>query len=298
MHLKQKSGLFGTLSAGLGHVFWGFSYLFTRVGQRCATPTQLLAIRFTVAFALLNLLLLTGKEKLSFRGKNCRPLFLLCACELSCFFFESYGLYYTNATISGIFVAASPIAAIFLSIVFLRERPTKAQALCSLLPIAGVIVISAAGSSLGEAAPIGIACLLAYCFSSGAYKTVNRSASRDFTPFERTYALLASCCVVFTCISLFQLRGNVSAFLAPVREPDFLMSVLALSVLCSIVANMLVNLGSGAISVTKMAALGAVSTVCSTFAGVVFLHEPITVAILLGAALIIVGVWQVTVRGE
>ena len=293
MKLKQDQGLFGTLSAGLGHVFWGFSYLFTRVGQRYAQPTQLLAIRFTVAFLLLNLLLLCNGEKIRFRGKNCRPLVLLCACELSCFFFESYGLYYSNATISGIFTAASPIAAIILSIVFLRERPTGAQAMFSLLPIAGVILISVSGSSLGEVKFLGILCLLAYCFSSGAYKTVNRSASRDFTPFERTYALLASCCAVFTCMSLIQLRGNLSAFLAPVKEPAFLLSVLALSVLCSIVANMLVNIGSGAISVTKMASLGAVSTVCSTFGGVVFLHEPITVGILLGAALIVVGVWLV-----
>lgn len=283
----------GTLSAGLGHVFWGFSYLFTRVGQRYAQPTQLLAIRFTVAFLLLNLMLLFGKEKLRFRGKNCRPLALLCACELSCFFFESYGLYYSNATISGIFSAASPIAAIFLSIVFLRERPTRAQAVFSLLPIVGVILISASGSSLGEVKLLGILCLLAYCFSSGAYKTVNRSASRNFTPFERTYALLASCCAVFTAISLCQLRGDLSAFFAPVREPGFMFAVLALSVLCSIVANMLVNIGSGAISVTKMASLGAVSTICSTFGGVVFLHEPITAAILIGAVLIIIGVWKV-----
>lgn len=298
MHTKKDSGIFGTLTAGLGHVFWGFSYLFTRIGQRYAEPTQLLAIRFAIAFLLLNLMLLFGREKLRFRGKNCRPLVLLCTCELSCFFFESYGLYYSNATISGIFIAASPIAAIFLSIVFLRERPTKPQALCSLLPIAGVILISAAGSSLGEVKPIGILCLLAYCFSSGAYKTVNRSASRDFSPFERTYALLASCCAVFTAVSLVRLRGNIAAFAAPVLEPQFLLSVLALSVLCSIVANMLVNLGSGAISVTKMAALGAVSTVCSTFGGVVFLHEPITAAIVVGAVLIIIGVWQVTVRGQ
>lgn len=286
------------LAPALGHVFWGFSYLFTRIGQNYALPTQLLAHRFTLAFLLLNLGLLFGKGSLHFRGKKLRPLLLLCLCELSCFFFESYGLYYTNATLSGIFMAASPIAAIALSMVFLKEYPTRAQALFSLLPIAGVVFISLAGSSLGTAKALGIVFLLLYCFSSGAYKTVNRSASDDFTPYERTYALIGCCTVTFTLVSLIQLRGDVAAYVEPFAHPRFTLSILALSVFCSIVANMLVNYGSGSISVTKMATLGSVTTVCSTFAGIVFLHEPFNAAILLGAALILVGVWLVTTRGK
>ena len=64
------------------------------------------------------------------------------------------------------------------------------------------------------------------------------------------------------------------------------------------VAYLLVNYGSGVMSVAKMATFGAVSTVCSTFAGVVLLKEPVSWLILLGAALIIVGVWQVTRKGN
>ena len=47
-----------------------------------------------------------------------------------------------------------------------------------------------------------------------------------------------------------------------------------------------------------MATFGAISTVCSTFAGVVLLKEPVSWLILLGAALIILGVWQVTRKGQ
>ena len=64
------------------------------------------------------------------------------------------------------------------------------------------------------------------------------------------------------------------------------------------VAYLLVNYGSGLMSVAKMATFGAISTVCSTFAGVVLLKEPVSWLILLGAALIILGVWQVTRKGQ
>ena len=70
-----------------------------------------------------------------------------------------------------------------------------------------------------------------------------------------------------------------------------------LSVFCSIAANMLVNYGAGRISVTKMSAIGNINTVISAFAGVVFLREPFTWVMLLGAVLVLIGVREVTKQG-
>jgi len=47
-------------------------------------------------------------------------------------------------------------------------------------------------------------------------------------------------------------------------------------------------------SVFKMSSFGALSTLCSVFAGVVFLKEPMNWMLLLGAVLILVGIRQVT----
>jgi drug/metabolite transporter (DMT)-like permease len=67
-----------------------------------------------------------------------------------------------------------------------------------------------------------------------------------------------------------------------------------LSLLCSIVAGLLVNYATGHMSVFKVSSFGALSTLCSAFAGVVFLKEPVSWMLLLGAVLILVGVRQVT----
>lgn len=280
-----------------GNMIWGFSYLLTRIGQQYALPAQVLAIRFAIAFVLLNIMMLCGWEKLRLTGKKLRPLIFLCVTELCCFFFESYGIYYTNATIAGVFMAASPIAAILLAAVFLREYPTRGQALFCLLPVIGVAMISMAGESLGVVAPIGALCLVLFCFSSGAYKTANRAASM-FTPFERTYVLIGACTVAFSTLTAVQLRGDLRAYLAPFVHWEFTAAVLTLGVFCSIAANMLVNYASGRISVTKMANFGAVTTVCSTVSGILFLHEPMSWMIALGAVLILLGVWQVNQRGK
>ena len=124
----------------------------------------------------------------------------------------------------------------------------------------------------------------------------NRSAA-GFSPYERTYALLLSCAVCFTAAALVECGGDLNAYVQPLHRPAFVAAVLALSVLCSVAANMLVNYGAGRISVTKMSAIGNINTVVSAFAGVAFLHEPFTGIMLLGSLLVLVGVWQVTRQG-
>lgn len=289
---KRWTPDWAVLLSAAGFTIWGFSLLLTRVGQRYASPMVLLSIRFLLAFALLNIPLL-GREKLRLRGKNLRPLAVLGVLEPLCFVFESYAIYFTNATITGVVSALSPIAAMVLSAVILREYPTRRQALFSLLPVAGVILLTAAGQEVGALSWIGIPFLLGYSVCSGYFKVANRSAA-DFSPYERTYALLLSCAAFFTAAALVECRGDLTAYAAPMRQPGLWGVVVLLSVFCSIAANMLVNYGAGRISVTKMSAIGNINTVVSAFAGVVFLHEPFTLVMLLGAVLVLIGVQQVT----
>lgn len=292
----KKGVNLGILLPMVGFTIWGFSLLLTRIGQRYASPMVLLSIRFLLAFVLLNIPLLLGRERLCLRGKKLRPLLMLGIMEPLCFVFESYAIYFTNATITGVVSALAPLVALALAAVLLKEYPTRRQALFILLPVAGVVLLTAAGREVGVVAWIGIPFLLGYSVCSGYFKVVNRSAS-EFSPYERTYALLLSCAVFFTATALVECRGDLNTYVQPLHQPTFVAAVLALSVLCSVAANMLVNYGAGRISVTKMSAIGNINTVVSALAGVFFLHEPFTGTMLLGMVLVLIGVWQVTKQG-
>lgn len=280
-----------------GFSIWGFSLLLTRVGQRYASPMVLLSIRFILAFALLNVPLLLGKERLHLRGRKLRPLILLGVLEPLGFLFESYAIYFTNATITGVVSSLSPIVAMALAALLLREYPTRRQAVFSLLPVVGVILLTVAGQEVGAVAWIGVPFLLCYSVCSGYIKVVNRAAS-DFSPYERTYVLLLSCAVCFTGAALVECKGDLRAYVTPLHQPAFLAVIVLLSIFCSILANMLVNYGAGRISVTKMSAIGNVNTVISAFAGVLLLREPFTWPMMVGAMLVLIGVWQVTKQKE
>lgn len=299
MNKQDKQYRWALVAALLGNAIWGFSFLFTRTALKVISlPAVLLSMRFLLAFCIMTALLLLGKVQFSLKGKRLLPLLFLGIVEPLCYLLETYGILYTNATVAGVVMAVSPIVSILLAALLLHEIPGRSQLLFCLLPVAGVICITVAGSDLGIVTPIGMLLLLCNCFTAGAYRTANRKSAEQFTAFERTYAVVTVSAVSFTVLALAQLRFDVAAYLAPLAEPSYLISLLVLAVFCSVVAYLLVNYGSGRMSVAKMATFGAVSTVCSTFAGVVLLREPVSWAVLLGAALIVVGVWQVTRHGK
>lgn len=296
---QKKQYRLALLAALAGNAIWGFSFLFTRTALKVVDlPAVLLSMRFVIAFLIMTGMLLLGKAQFSLKGKKVLPLLFLGIVEPLCFLLETYGILYTNATVAGVVMAVSPIVSILLAAVLLHEIPSRGQLLFCLLPVAGVILITVAGSDLGIVTPLGIILLLGNCFTAGAYRTANRKSAEEFTAFERTYAVVSISAIAFLAMALIQLKGDVGAYLAPLGDMSYVASLLVLSVFCSVVAYLLVNYGSGLMSVAKMATFGAVSTVCSTFAGVVLLKEPVSWLILLGAALIIVGVWQVTRKGN
>ena len=262
--------------------------------MRETTPEILLAIRFSISFLLLNIPVLLGRQKLRLKGKKLLPLLGLAVAEPIVFFLESYGILYTNTTFAGVMVAVAPIFAIALAALVLKEYPTRRQIFFSAFPIVGVIVMVLAGSSLGVVTPLGVVLMLLDCVVIGFYRLFNRWGSKDFTPFERTYTVLLSCLIVYTTAALISVDGDVRAVAAPMTNPKVILPVLALCLLCSIGSNMLVNYAAGRMSVAKMSSFSSLITLCSTFGGIVFLREPFSAASLLGTAMIIYGIWQVT----
>ena len=292
--MEKGDRLLPVAAAVAGNAFWGFSFLFTRVALQETTPELMLALRFMISFALMNIPLLLGRQKLRLKGKKLLPLLGLAVAEPVVFFAESYGILHTNATFAGVMVAIAPIFAIALAALVLKEYPSRRQLLFCLLPVIGVIIMVLSGKSLGVVTPLGVLFLLINCVGIAFYRLFNRWGSQEFTPFERTYMVLFSCLVVFTTSALISVKGDVGAFVAPVTNPRVIFPVLALCLLCSIGANMLVNYAAGRMSVAKLSVFSSLITLCSTFGGIVILREPFSAMSLVGTVLIVYGIWQVS----
>ena len=86
-----------------------------------ASPEILLSVRFLIAFAILNVIVASGRAALSLKGKRLLPLVGLGVMEPIYFYFESYGILYTNATYAGVVLAVAPVAGLLAAALFLAE---------------------------------------------------------------------------------------------------------------------------------------------------------------------------------
>lgn len=127
------------------------------------------------------------------------------------------------------------------------------------------------------------------CRSSDYSVFVDRSG--DYTSTEITYIMLAAGAIVFVALaigeSLIQ-QGSISQLAAlPFRDAGFLSAVLY---------QVLSNIAIAKIGVNRTASFIGVSTVVSVVAGVVLLHESFTAFQIVGAAIIIIGVYTANSR--
>lgn len=290
----RRARLIPVICVCIGQIIWGFSYLFTRVAQRAASPSIVLSMRFLFAGLILTGAILTGRARFSIKGKNWKNILFIALLEPPYYFFESYGIYYSNVTFAGTVMAFSPVIGMFAAMLFLGEHPSRRQLAFCALPTIGVIMMTISGNSIGVVKPAAIFFLFASQITSAATKLYNKKASSEFSSFERSYVIITSNAVIFTLQSLFTLRFDIKAYLAPLSDTTFLLALLMLCVLCSIAANLLVNYACEKMSMTNLSTFSTIATICSAFSGALFLHEPVTLATLTGSLLIIVGIWQVT----
>ena len=291
---KVKTAITLTIIA---NIIWGFGNYFIELSFRYASVAVTLAYRFSLSFLLLNIWMLFGKAKLNLKGKKLKGLIIYTLIEPLCFFLESYGIYLTNASISGMIAAISPIFAVVLAAIFLKEYPTKLQAMFSILPIIGVIIITLNGKALGVAPTFGIIVLLLYAVTSGAYKAVNRGIADEFTAFERTYFLMGGCFITYVTYALIETKCDYS-LIEPLTHFEFIWPTACLAILNSIISNTLVNYSAKYMSATKMATFGSIITLTATISGVLLLKEPFNFTMLIGMALILIGVYVVTTKGD
>lgn len=294
--MKNKTAM-AVLCAALGNIIWGFSIPLITLGLKIVPQTYImLGHRFTIStIVMLGMMPFSKRNRLSFKGKNWKPVVLLLLMQLSYYLFETYGILYTNSTISGLVLAVVPVVTIGTGALFLKEYPTKRQALFCVLPVAGVIIISIAGKSLQVSnLHLGGLFLLLTLLSSAVYKTANRKAAEEFSPFERTFMVLMVSAIVFNVIGLKLSNWNFFAYVSPLANIKYLAVVFFLGLLCSIVANLLVNYSMSRMSVFKVASFGALSTLCSAVLGIFVMGDSVNVNIIVGGVLILVGVSQVT----
>ncbi len=281
----------GMLAAFGGNFIFGLSFLFTKTALAYSTPSVLLALRFLLAFLVMNVLLLTGKIKISLKGKPLGWLVLMGLFQpVLYFYFENYGLLYSNATFSSVMIALVPIASLIFGALFMKEIPTVLQVLCSAVSVGGVVFMALRQSAGGAITIWGILLLIGAVVSAVGFNVISRRSAGAVTAFERTYMMFLIGAVTFGGVAVVENISTPWLLVSPLTNGSFLVSLLYLGVLSSVAAFLMINYANTYLPLSRATVFSNVITVVSVFAGVVLLKETFDVYMLLATVMIVLGI--------
>lgn len=291
--MTKKNENLHMLMAFTGNAIFGFSFLFSKLALDVAEPFVLLAMRFSTAFVLMHLLRMTKLVPCDLKGKDLKPLILLGIYQPVIYFIcESYGIRETSSSFAGIIIALIPIMGVALSGLLLKERPTTAQTLFSLLSVGGVIVMTAV-DGMGTFQWRGFLFLLGAVLSGAMFSVHSRRIADQFTAFERTYVMFGIGTVFFLTMAAIRNGTDWSLWTKPLTSGGFWMSILYLACVSSVGAFLLLNKALDVLDVTRSLVFANVTTVISVLAGVLLLHEQFTPIQAVGIVMVILGVYGV-----
>ena len=290
--MKDNRVLTGSLCALGCEVLYGLSYLFTKQTAETASPLALLGWRFVVALAAMSLCVALGFIPVRLKGRRLGPLLrvaLFCPCLY--FIGETVGIRETTVTESGVFLACVPALSLLASAVILKKKPTRRQAVGISITFLGVMTTVIAVGISSSLSPMGYAALMLAVAAYALY-SVFVDLAADYTGAEITYVMLCSGAAFYGLLALGEAAAHGTPLLTlPVKNGAFRTAVLYQGVGCSVAAFFLSNAAIAKIGVNKTSSFIGVSTIVSILAGALALGEPLSVGQIVGAAVIVAGVY-------
>ena len=290
----------------VGNTIFGFSFIFSKMALQITLPSVLIAVRFVMAFVTLNLIVLFGRMirvpdgqggkrplvQFSLRGKPLRNIILLALFQPILYFLcESYGIVYTSAAFAGTIIAVIPVAGIVFDVLIMHSKVRLRQVICAVLSAVGV-AITTIGAEGMKSSVLGLLILLGAVAAGALFYVFSKKSGDDYNPLEQTYVMFALGSLVYTVFALVQCRGQYSELIfSALTQPQFIISVLYLSVVSSVTAFICLNYGTVRVTVSEASIFANLTTVISIIAGVVFLHEVFTPFQIVGAVIILISVF-------
>lgn len=268
--------------------------MLTRESAGVASPWALLGWRFTIAFIAVLICVLMGLMKINLRGKSIKPLIGIALLYPVLYFIgETYGVYFTSASESAVFIACIPVAAVIASSLILKERPSKRQMSGILITVAGVMVTVFAVSTSVSFSAIG------YMFLTGAIVfyslySVQVEKATEYSSSELTFVMLAAGALVYSVAAVIEAAHNgdmATLVTLPFNHADFAFTVLYEGVGCSMLAFFLTNITIAKIGASRNASFAGISTAISIMTGILILHEEFNSLQFVGVVVIIAGVY-------
>ncbi len=276
MKLKMNERM-GEFIVGLAFALRGTSLLFSKIALRTMGPMLLMGTRFLIAFAVLGIIFYKSIKNVTKRELlHCAILGLVFVISMG---FELKGLQTTDSSVTAFLEGSAVITIPALTCIVTRKLPDRITTLSALIALVGVGFLTLKGGhiafSSGE-----LTIMLGVIWYSVAVLLTDRYSKSDDSMVIAIFQLLF--------IGLFSMIA--AFFMETPRLPQSSTewaAVLALALICSGVGFTLQPIGQKYTTPERAGIMSVFNPLSAAFLGVIFLHEQMTLSIVIGGALII-----------
>jgi drug/metabolite transporter (DMT)-like permease len=274
------SGDWGLLGAAA--LMWGSSFLLIAIGVDHLAPSVVAAGRLVFGIAVLALF--AKARRLIPREEWRRVAFLGVVWVGAPFVLFPVAQQWVDSSLAGVVNSSLPIFAAIIAAVLLRRAPRPAVAAGLIVGFVGVVVVSGPTAGGGAREALGVGLLLAAVISYGV-------AINAAVPLQQRYGSLPT--VLHMLVAGLIVVAPFAMIGLPRSEPDpgSILAVAALGVFGTGLAFVFYTAVLGRVGATRSSVVTYFFPVIAIVLGALFRDEPITVAMLAGAALILVGAW-------
>ena len=275
--------------------FWALNFIVGKVALREFPSFFLANLRVAVAgVAMLPLFGLRQRRRpLRITWREGLKLFLLGAFGVSLNqIFFTLGLARTSVAHSSILIAMTPVQVVLLAAAIGQEKLTARKILGLLIAIGGVAVLRLARHGGATATLAGDLLILLCGFALASYTVFGKPVTRRYDAITMNTFAYAGAGLLLMPLLLWQSRsfdyGSVSA--------AGWLSMLYMAVFSSVVAYIIYNYALAHIPASRVSAFSYLQPLFATLMAISLLHESWTASLLVGGALVLIGV-VLTERG-
>lgn len=282
--MKQKIGRIGLFIVA---IVWGSGFVASAIALNSFAPTQILALRFTLAFLLS--LLIFWKDIKNIKFSEIKKGGIIGVFLFLAFLFQTVGLQYTTASKNAFLTATNIVIVPFLSWLILRQKVSRNSIIGALVTLVGIGFLSGDGFSLvsinlGDVLTLICAVFFALQIFYTDFFVKDIKPGIIMVSQMGVAALLSWATVFVTSETTF------------ILNTETILPILYLGIVSTLIAYGLQTWSQKYVGSSESAVILSTEAFFGMIASVIILNELITQSMVIGAVLIFIGILIVEIR--
>lgn len=284
--MKNKPAAY--LKPLLATIFWGISFIATKTALDELTPLMIIMFRLLLGISFLTVLALYTKKDFSIKLKQHAFILLLAGIAVFHLWIQVTGLQYTSAANTGWIIGTAPIFIAIMGVIFFKEKINLRQSGGIVIAFTGLFLLISKGdfTSIDFISNKGDFLVLASSFTWGVYSIVNKKISLTYPPLMTILYLFMMMAVIIMPVT----ANKETLFSLEHLSVTGWISILFLGIFCSGISYVLWAQSLKDMDSSKVGAFLYFEPFVTVISAWIFLHENITIIMIISGIIIILGV--------